>query len=152
MKFFTIGYGNAHPERLLAVLKEHEIEAVADVRLRPDKAWARSYQLTKSPEAGIQHLLAREGIRYYSLVELGNLFLGFEDWPDRYRQLVTASGGLLTERLLAISERCCLLCAEKEPAKCHRSIIAEFLVQQGHEVEHLVVSSSDLSNVDPGIL
>jgi hypothetical protein len=105
-----------------------------------------------SPEKGIQRLLATEGIQYHSFLELGNPFLQFDDWQDRYRQLLSSSGDLLTERLFAIPERCCLLCAEKEAAECHRSIIAEFLVQQGHEVEHLVVSRSDLRSVDPGIL
>ena len=138
MKFFTIGYGGAEPGQLIAVLKQHHIEAVVDVRLRPERSGMGSYVLAKSPNSGIQHLLTKDGIHYYWLVELGNLFLEFKDWPDRYRQLVASCGNLITERLLTIPERCCLLCAEKEPAECHRSIIAQFLVQRGHEVEHLV--------------
>lgn len=114
---------------------------VVDLRLWPHRASMGSYVLAKSPEKGIQRLLAKEGIQYQSFVELGNPFLQFEDWQDRYRQLVSFSGSLLTERLLKITERCCLLCSEKQPADCHRSIIAEFLIQRGHQVEHLIAST-----------
>jgi len=137
-KFFTIGYGGLDPEQLISVLKEHHIEAVVDVRLWPHRASMGSYVLGKSPEKGIQHLLAEGGIHYHSFIELGNPFLQFEDWQGRYRQLLAASGNLLTERLLNISERCCLLCVEKQPAHCHRLAIAEFLIRRGHEVEHLI--------------
>lgn len=137
-KFFTIGYGGTEPEVLVEVLKQHGIEAVVDVRLWPHRSNMGSYVLANSPEKGIQRLLAKEGILYHSFIELGNPFFQFHDWQDRYRQLLSPSGKLLTERLLTIPERCCLLCAEKQPAACHRSIIAEFLIQRGHEVEHLV--------------
>jgi uncharacterized protein (DUF488 family) len=142
MKFFTIGYGGTEPEVLVQVLKQHAVEAVIDVRLWPHRASMGSYVLAKSPEKGIRQLLGKEGVQYQSFIELGNPFLEFHDWQDRYRQLLSSSGNLLTERLLTIPERCCLLCAEKEPADCHRSIIAEFLIQRGHEVEHLIASST----------
>jgi uncharacterized protein YeaO (DUF488 family) len=137
-KFFTIGYGGADPEALVRILKENGVKAVVDVRLWPHRASMGSYVLAKSPEKGIQRLLANEGIQYHSFIELGNPFLQFDDWQNRYRQLLSSSGNLLTERLLKIPERCCLLCSEKRPADCHRSVIAEFLIQRGHEVEHLI--------------
>jgi hypothetical protein len=138
MKFFTIGYGGTDPGQLIEILKENRVEAVIDVRLWPHRASMGSYVLAKSPEKGIQWLLAKEGIQYHSLIELGNPFLQFDDWQDLYRQLLSSSGSLLTERLLKFPERCCLLCSEKQPADCHRSIIAEFLVERGHQVEHLI--------------
>jgi len=139
MKFCTIGYGNRGPDRLIAVLKEHQIKTVVDVRLQPHRARLECYTFKSSPEKGIQRLLAKEGSQYLSFIELGNPFLQFHDWEGRCRQLLSSPGNLLTERLLKIPERCCLLCSEKEPADCHRLIIGEFLVQRGHEVEHLIV-------------
>ncbi len=140
MKFFTIGYGGTDPRQLIAALKENRIEAVIDVRLWPHRASMGSYVLAKSPEKGIQRLLAKEGIQYHSFIELGNPFLEFDDWEGRYRQLLSSSGNLLIERLLKIPERCCLFCSEKRQTDCHRSIIAEFLIQQDHQVEHLIAS------------
>ena len=141
MKFFTIGYGGTDPGHLIKLLKEHGVEAVIDVRLWPHRASMGSYVLAKTPEKGIQHLLTKEGIQYNSFIELGNPFLQLDDWKDHYRQLLASSGDLLTERLLKIPERCCLLCSEKQPEQCHRSIIAEFLIERGHQVEHLIAST-----------
>jgi uncharacterized protein (DUF488 family) len=103
MKFFTIGYGGTEPGQLVGILKEHLIEAVIDVRLWPHRATMGSYVLSKSPEKGIQRLLAKEGIQYHSFVELGNPFLQLHDWQSRYRQLLSSSGSLLTERLLNLN-------------------------------------------------
>jgi uncharacterized protein (DUF488 family) len=138
MKFFTIGYGGAEPEALVGILKGSSVKKVIDVRLWPHRASMGSYVLAKSPEKGIRHLLAKEGIQYHSFLELGNVFLQLPEWRQRYRELLSSSGDQLTRRLLEISEPCCLLCAEKQPADCHRSIIAEFLVQRGHQEEHLI--------------
>ncbi len=78
-------------------------------------------------------------MRYESLVELGNLFIGCDDWKDRYRRLAEAAGGLLVERLLALGleEPICLLCAERKASDCHRQSIAEHLRRAGHDVEHI---------------
>ena len=35
-------------------------------------------------------------------------------------------------------ERLCLMCAERDPAQCHRSLIADWLVVHGEEVLHLI--------------
>jgi len=82
--------------------------------------------------------LARSGIAYFSFLELGNPFRELLDWKDRYRRLVNSAGDLLVERLKDIPDPLCLLCAEKRPEECHRSILAEFLSQRGHEVQHLI--------------
>jgi uncharacterized protein (DUF488 family) len=95
------------------------------------------YTQAKSPEKGIQGLLLKSGIQYVSLVELGNVFMGNEQWKERYRRLMAQAGDVLVERLLSIPPPFCLLCAEKRAVDCHRQVIAEYLVQQGWEVEHI---------------
>ena len=137
MKFSTIGYGGRKPHEFVNLLKENGIRAVVDVRLRPDRASMGVYVKAKSAEKGIQRLLAEGDIQYMSVVELGNIFLGCEDWRDRYRQLLEQAGQLLTERLQQVPQPFCLLCAEKDIGECHRQLIAEHLVQRGWQVEHL---------------
>ncbi len=92
----------------------------------------------KTADKGIEAWLGAAGYGYASLVELGNLFQGLDDWPARYDRLLAGSGELLTERLLALPGPVCLLCAEKRPAECHRRLVAEWVAgRHGFEVRHL---------------
>lgn len=137
MKFYTIGYGGRKPEDLVDLLKQKNIRTVVDVRLRPDRASMGAFKKAKEPDKGIQGLLARNGISYISLLELGNIFIEYEDWQIRYRLLLEKAGEMLIERLLTVPTPFCLMCAEKKAIACHRSLIADYLVSRGHEVEHI---------------
>ena len=124
---FTIGYGGRKPEDFAKLLTARGIKTVADVRLRPDKAAMGSYAKAKDAEKGIAGLLARAGIGYVSLPELGNLFLEYDDWPERYEKFLAASGPLLYDRLADVLSPLCLMCAEKKVAECHRRHVATYL-------------------------
>jgi uncharacterized protein (DUF488 family) len=137
VKLFTIGYGGRTPDDFVARLTAAGVKAVVDVRLRPDKASMGSYVKASDPAKGIEGLLARNGIGYLSLVELGNLFMGYEDWPARYGKFLGRAGDLLFDGLAGVPEPFCLMCAEKRAAECHRGQIAECLAAKGWEVEHL---------------
>jgi len=137
MRIYTIGYGGRKPEEFLALLKAKGVRAIVDVRLRPDRSAMGVYAKAKSPDKGIERLLAGAGIQYYSFVELGNVFVDLPDWADRYRRMLDMAGDLLTERLGQVPEPFCLMCAEKEAARCHRQLIAGFLAGRGHLIEHI---------------
>ena len=138
MKLFTIGYGGREPHEFIAMLVEAGVRTIADVRLRPDRAAMGSYSKAKTPDKGIEKLLGEAGIGYASLLELGNVFLEFDDWADRYRRLLEGSGELLTERLISVPSPACLMCAEKQTEDCHRLLIAGWLAERGWEAVHLV--------------
>jgi uncharacterized protein (DUF488 family) len=136
--FYTIGYGGRRPDEFLGLLVAHGVRSVADVRIRPDRASMGSFARAKSPDKGIEKLLADRGIAYRSILELGNLFRDRQDWPAVYRAFFDRAGDLLVDRLEDLPEPFCLLCAEKRVAECHRLIIAEFLVEhRGWSVEHI---------------
>lgn len=137
MKLFTIGYGGRRPDEFVSRLTAAGVRAVVDVRLRPDRASMGSFVKAGDPAKGIEGLLARHGIAYRSLPELGNLFLGYDDWPQRYGKLLERAGDLLFDRLAGVPEPFCLLCAEKRSAECHRRQIADYLAAKGWAVEHL---------------
>jgi uncharacterized protein DUF488 len=124
MKFFTVGYGGHEPQKFVELLKRHGVISLCDVRLRPDRASMGSYQLARTPEKGIQRLLGEQGIRYVHLQELGNIFVGLDDWRGRYSRLLQMAGALLVERLIGLHSPICLMCAEKDVAECHRLQIA----------------------------
>jgi uncharacterized protein (DUF488 family) len=137
MKLYTIGYGGRTPEEFLRLLANRGIRAVVDVRLRPDRSSMGTYVKAKEPHKGIEGWLSRAGVQYFSFIELGNLFLEFDDWQSRYRNLMERAGDLLTERLCKVPPPFCLMCAEKSADRCHRAIIASYFAERGFDVEHL---------------
>ncbi len=137
MKLYTIGYGGRKPDEFLWLLKRNGIRAVVDIRLRPDRSSMGTYVRARTPGKGIEGWLSRAGVQYFSFVELGNLFLAFDDWQSRYRNLMERAGDLLAERLHGVPPPFCLMCAEKSADRCHRAILASYLAERGYEVEHL---------------
>ena len=137
MKVYTIGYGGRSPQDFLGLLKEKGVRAVVDVRLRPDRSSMGTYVKAKDPDKGIVRLLRDVNIRYSSFVELGNIFLDCDDWTERYQKLLEQAGDLLIDRLRQIPGSFCLMCAEKQVARCHRQLIAEYLSRKGYLVEHI---------------
>ena len=97
-----------------------------------------AYTRARTPDKGIEKLLADRGISYHPILELGNMFLELDDWRAPYRGLLAASGDLLIARLGDLPRPFCLLCAEKHVTECHRQMIADHLVaNRGWEVEHI---------------
>jgi uncharacterized protein (DUF488 family) len=136
--FYTIGYGGRRPEAFVDLLVGHGIRAVADVRIRPDRASMGAYARAKSPDKGIEKLLGDRGIEYRAILELGNLFRDLDDWHPAYRALFERAGDLVVGRLDGLPQPFCLLCAEKRVAECHRLVIADFLVaNRGWSVHHI---------------
>ncbi len=124
---FTIGYGGRKPDDFTKLLTERGVNTVIDVRLRPDRASMGYYAKAKESDKGIAALLAKAGVGYVSLPELGNLFMDFDDWPERYEKFLSLAGPLLFDRLDGIAGPVCLMCAEKKLCECHRRHIAAHL-------------------------
>ena len=138
MKFFTIGYGGRVPADFASLLVSHGIRSIADVRIHPDRASMGAYVKARTPDKGIEKLLADRGIAYRSILELGNLLRDRDDWHATYRAFFERAGDLLVGRLGDLPEPFCLMCAEKRVAECHRLVIADFLAAtRGWSVEHI---------------
>jgi uncharacterized protein (DUF488 family) len=127
---FTAGYGGRVPDEFAKLLAAHGVKTVVDVRLRPDKAAMGSFAKAKDADKGIAGLLARTGIGYVSLPELGNLFLEYDDWVERYERFLAAAGPLLFDRLADVPGPVCLMCAEKRVSECHRRHVAAYLERE----------------------
>jgi uncharacterized protein (DUF488 family) len=138
MKVFTVGYGGRSKEEFLSLIKSNGINTVVDIRLRPDRARIGFWSKAKTSDKGIEGWLSQAGIRYKSFIELGNIFLDYHDWHERYEKLMNSCGGLLTQQLVNIPGPICLLCAERIVEECHRKLVADFLASHyGAEVHHL---------------
>lgn len=138
MHGFTVGYGGRVPAEFAQLLAKSGVKTVVDVRLRPDKAAMGSFARAKDADKGIAGLLAKEGVGYVSLPELGNVFLDYPDWPERYGKFLDAAGPFLFDRLAMVTGPICLMCAEKKVCECHRRHIADYLAKTaGWEFKHI---------------
>jgi uncharacterized protein (DUF488 family) len=138
MQGFTVGYGGRVPDEFAKLLAKQGVKTIVDVRLRPDKATMGSYVKAKEPDKGIAALLAKAGIGYVSLPELGNMFKDYDDWQTRYEKFLDVAGPLLFDRLTGIAGPICLMCAEKKVCDCHRRHVADYLTKaKGWKFTHI---------------
>ncbi|TGW07799.1 DUF488 domain-containing protein, partial [Mesorhizobium sp. M2D.F.Ca.ET.145.01.1.1] len=124
---YTIGYEGTDIERFVATLKAVGIERLADVR-----AVALSRKKGFSKKA-LSTRLEAEGIEYLHFIDLGDPKPGRDaaraGFFDKFRAIYSAhldsddAQSSLRELVVVAGEKpTCLLCFERDPVTCHRSI------------------------------
>jgi uncharacterized protein (DUF488 family) len=136
---FTVGYEGRTAAQLALRVREAGVTRVVDVR-----ASARSPRpgFSKGP---LSRALEAAGLEYRHLPEAGNPFRAqaAEDLAgalESYRAHLAARPGIVDAVLRAAEgARTALLCAEANPARCHRSVLARRIaeVAPGVAVVHL---------------
>lgn len=138
---FTIGHSTHTLEAFAGLLKQHRVTAIADVRSSPFSRFNPQFNketLARGLEArGIKYVfLGRElGARSddRSMYENGRVQYARLARTELFRQ------GIERVRRGASEHRIALMCAEKEPLECHRTLlVARALDEQGVEVLHIL--------------
>ncbi len=138
---FTIGHSRHSLETFVELLVQHGVTAIADVRSVPFSRYTPQFNrdvLACALKAqGIEYVfLGRElGARSddRSCYENGRVQYGRLACTALFRQ------GLERVRIAAGERRVALMCAEKEPLECHRTLlVARALYEQGVEVVHIL--------------
>ena len=141
MHIFTIGYEGATMVEFLAALQRAGVRRVIDVRALP---LSRRPGFSKTPLSGA---LAEAGIDYVHLKALGTPAEGraaaragrHADLERIYAgQLELAEAIAQSAQMLALAQETpsALLCFEREPAQCHRTMLLD-AVAPDVEVTHL---------------
>lgn len=140
---FTIGYEGFSIEDFIKKLKDSNIQQLIDVR---ELALSRKNGFSK----GILSLKLKEaGILYKHIPELGSpkeirhqlhqdwdYKRFFEEYKNHIKDL-DVLGNISDIEGRAKRKKTVLLCFEKDPKTCHRSIIAEELVKRGWRINNL---------------
>jgi uncharacterized protein (DUF488 family) len=127
----TVGHSNRTREELQKLLASSGIEVVFDVRSAP---WSRRFPQHAKHE--LDRALEEVGIEYRWLgLELGGLR---DEGYAAHQETEEYASGLGRVLKLAETQSVALLCAEREPAHCHRRFIADDLSARGVIVRHLV--------------
>jgi uncharacterized protein (DUF488 family) len=143
---YTIGHSKHPIDRFVALLQPHGIDALADVRSTPYSRFNPQFNREK-----LQASLAAAGIRYVFLgEELGarskDASCYDEEGRVSYAKLARSApfrAGI--ERLLTGMQqhRIAIMCAEREPLDCHRTIlVSRELEKAGVPVTHILQDGS----------
>ncbi len=148
---YTIGHSSHSVEQLIALLRQHSITALADVRSQPYSRLHPQFN-----REAFKATLQRAGIAYVFLGdELGARSSDpscYQDGRVQYDRIARTEGfrqGL--QRVVDGSHtyRVALMCAEKEPLDCHRTIlVARHLAARGVPVQHILVDGTLESHPD----
>jgi uncharacterized protein (DUF488 family) len=146
---FTAGHSTRPIEDLLALLAEHGVRTLVDVRRFPGSR--RHPQYSRDALAAS---LAAAGIQYVHEPDLGGRRAARPDSPhtawrvDAFRgyadYMETPEFQAALERLIqraacqAEGQTVAILCAEAVPWRCHRRLISDALVARGVQVMHIM--------------
>ena len=140
-EIFTIGHSAHEPARFVDLLAQHRIQVVADVRSMP---YSRRHPHFN--KKALKESLQANGIAYVFLgKELGARSTDpacYENGRVRFRKL--AATGLFRSGIKRVLDgsrqmRIALMCTEKDPLNCHRTIlVARELVALGQQVNHIL--------------
>lgn len=138
---YTIGHSTHSSEAFVSLLRQHSIEVVADVRSSPFSRFTPQFN-----KEDIERSLKEHGIRYVFLGrELGARSEDRSCYDDdgRVQYSLLAKTALFQsglDRVIkgALRYRVALMCAEKEPLECHRTLlVAQALVKHDQSVLHI---------------
>ena len=140
MRIFTIGYEGATVGEFIAALQAAGVERVIDVRALP---LSRRPGFSKTPLRGA---LDEVGIEYVHLKALGTPSEGrtaaragrHDDMARVYAgQLELPEAIVQSAQMLALADEkpTALLCKEREPAHCHRTLLLEAVAPDAEVVD-----------------
>lgn len=157
---YTIGHSTHPLDEFIGILKNHGIEFLVDVRTIP-----RSRTNPQFNKDTVSEPLGAVGIDYRHIAELGGLRSrqktmqespntfwenkSFRNYAD-YAMSDTFRKGLGELEEIAAKNRCAIMCAEAVWWRCHRRIIADYLLAESYPVFHIMsidkVESAKITN------
>ncbi|MBN9471976.1 MAG: DUF488 domain-containing protein [Bosea sp.] len=147
-QFSTIGHSNRSLPEFVTMLQEAGVDLLIDVRSFPRSRANPEFNIDRLPDD-----LERFQIGYCHIPELGGRRAKQDGVDDRLNALwrnqsfhnyadyalSNAFGDALRQVLdLGANRRVALMCAEAVWWRCHRRIITDYLVLNGHPVDHLM--------------
>lgn len=142
---FTIGHSDHEFGHILALLEKQQIDVIADVRSQPYSRFHAQFNRETLAKA-----LSSERIAYVHLGrQLGARRVEHESYQGRQarydliRRLPAFRDGLEILRQQIVGHRVCLLCAEKDPITCHRTVlVCRQLRGEPIEIRHIRADGS----------
>lgn len=146
--FFTIGHSTPPIDEFVELLRSAGITLVADVRTAPRSRTNVQYNHDVLPQSlatfqiAYEHIEALGGLRGRQQDVSPNINAfwqneSFHNYAD-YAMGENFRGGLVRLRSLGRMQCCAIMCAEAVWWRCHRRIIADYLLAIGDTVFHIL--------------
>ena len=142
MVVYTVGHSNHPIEEFLKLLVKHNINCVCDVRSMPYSRFTEQYN-----RENIKEYLSEHNIKYLFFgeefgarrEEKGLLTDGMVDFEKVAKNEKFIKGINRIEKGLEKGYRIALMCTEKEPIECHRTIlVSRNLYLKGMVILHIL--------------
>lgn len=148
LPFYTIGHSTRTIEEFVELLRSAEVTLVIDIRTIPKSRTNPQYNKETLPER-----LGAFNIGYEYIDELGGLRSKSKDvqssinsfWHNQsfhnyadYTLTESFRNGLAHMITLGRQQRCVMMCSEAVWWRCHRRIVADYLIAHGESVFHLM--------------
>ena len=145
---FTIGHSTRPLAEFVNLLQQADVTLVADVRTVPRSRTNPQYNRETLPlslsefHIAYDHIAALGGLRgrAQGIPPATNAFwdnASFHNYAD-YAMTAPFRSGLDALRTLAHIQRCAIMCAEAVWWRCHRRIIADYLLHEDETVFHIL--------------
>jgi len=148
LPFFTIGHSNRSLEEFIELLRGPRVDRVVDIRKIPRSRSNPQFNKDTLPEAlaafdvSYEHVAALGGLRAKanSLPSATNGFWTNESFHAYADYALSAEFRAGFEQLLEAGNqlRCALMCSEAVWWRCHRRIVADYLIVGGATVLHIM--------------
>ena len=144
MELYTIGHSNHPVDEFIRLLVEHGVKYIVDVRSTPYSRFHPQFNKTALPQAllerGIAYIWAGESLggrpkdpscyKHHILPAKSADYINEVSYPEVMQRpwFIEGIHNLLE---LASQQVTCILCAEKDPTRCHRHhLIARYLLEK----------------------
>lgn len=145
---FTIGHSTRSIDDFIDLLRQAEVQRIVDVRTVPRSRTNPQYngdvlpQTLSAFQISYTHIAALGGLRGHvrDISPSVNAFWenqSFHNYAD-YAMTDAFSAGLAKLRELGHVQRSAVMCAEAVWWRCHRRIIADYLIAAGETVFHIL--------------
>jgi uncharacterized protein (DUF488 family) len=140
---YTIGHSTHALEKLIGLLQQHHVNALADVRSKPysrmNPQFNRETLKSSLREAGIAYVFLGKELGARS--DNRECYCNGRVQYDLLAKTEEFQRGIRRVKEGAKTHRIALMCAEKDPLHCHRTIlVSRHLVQDGLEVRHILAN------------
>lgn len=140
-RLFTLGYQGLTQDEFAKLILDNGIKKIIDVRAVPlsrKKGFSKGKLESSLNEIGLEYEHIKSLGTPKAIREVFKLNGDFQEFSKLYLRAISNENQTLDNLLSEVrGSICCLLCFEKTPSECHRSIVADEIAKRANNQIHI---------------